>query len=30
MGTMILAVMTRPTLGHTGRPSKASGATVLL
>jgi uncharacterized protein involved in response to NO len=30
MGTMVLAVMTRATLGHTGRPLKASGATVLL
>lgn len=30
MATMILAVMTRASLGHTGRPLKASGATVLL
>jgi len=28
MGTMILAVMTRATLGHTGRPLVADGATV--
>jgi uncharacterized protein involved in response to NO len=28
MGTMILAVMTRATLGHTGRELKASGPTV--
>lgn len=30
MGTMILAVMTRASLGHTGRELKASAATVLL
>lgn len=30
MGTMILAVMTRVTLGHTGRPLDVGGATVLL
>ncbi|WP_207912518.1 NnrS family protein [Parafrankia sp. BMG5.11] len=30
MATMILAVMTRSTLGHTGRPLRASPATVLL
>jgi uncharacterized protein involved in response to NO len=30
MATMILAVMTRATLGHTGRELKASGATVAL
>ena len=30
MGTMILAVMTRATLGHTGRDLKADGATVLI
>jgi uncharacterized protein involved in response to NO len=28
MGTMILAVMTRATLGHTGRELKANGATI--
>ena len=30
MATMILAVMTRATLGHTGRELRANGATVLL
>lgn len=30
MGTMILAVMTRATLGHTGRELSATGATVLI
>lgn len=30
MTTMILAVMTRATLGHTGRDLKASGGTILL
>jgi uncharacterized protein involved in response to NO len=30
MSTMVLAVMTRATLGHTGRALKASGATVAL
>lgn len=30
MATMILAVMTRATLGHTGRELRASGATLLL
>jgi uncharacterized protein involved in response to NO len=30
IATMILAVMTRATLGHTGRPLKADRATVLL
>ncbi len=30
MGTMILAVMTRSTLGHTGRALKASAQTVLI
>ncbi|MGZ8335669.1 MAG: NnrS family protein [Allosphingosinicella sp.] len=30
MATMILAVMTRSTLGHTGRELKANGPTVLL
>jgi uncharacterized protein involved in response to NO len=30
MATMILAVMTRATLGHTGRELKASGPTVLV
>jgi uncharacterized protein involved in response to NO len=30
MGTMILAVMTRATLGHTGRDLKASPPTVVL
>ena len=30
MATMILAVMTRATLGHTGRPLAASRATVIL
>jgi uncharacterized protein involved in response to NO len=30
MATMILAVMTRASLGHTGRELKASGATTLL
>ncbi len=30
MATMILAVMTRSTLGHTGRALRADGATVLL
>ena len=30
MGTMILAVMTRATLGHTGRELKASPATTLI
>ncbi|MCY7397581.1 MAG: NnrS family protein [Sphingomonas bacterium] len=30
MGTMILAVMTRATLGHTGRELKADGATVMI
>lgn len=30
MATMILAVMTRATLGHTGRELRADGATVLL
>lgn len=30
MATMILAVMTRATLGHTGRELKAGGATVLI
>jgi len=30
MATMILAVMTRATLGHTGRELKASGPTVLI
>jgi uncharacterized protein involved in response to NO len=30
MGTMILAVMTRATLGHTGRPLAANRATVAL
>ena len=28
IGTMILAVMTRATLGHTGRPLRADGVTV--
>ncbi len=30
MATMILAVMTRATLGHTGRELKANGATVMI
>lgn len=30
MATMILAVMTRATLGHTGRELKADGATVMI
>jgi uncharacterized protein involved in response to NO len=30
MATMILAVMTRATLGHTGRELKANGGTILL
>jgi len=30
VGTMILAVMTRATLGHSGRPLKASGDTVFI
>jgi len=30
MGTMILAVMTRATLGHTGRELKADGATTMI
>jgi len=30
MATMILAVMTRATLGHTGRALKASGPTILV
>jgi uncharacterized protein involved in response to NO len=30
MGTMTIAVMTRATLGHTGRALRADGATVLL
>ena len=30
MATMILAVMTRATLGHTGRELKASPATVMI
>jgi uncharacterized protein involved in response to NO len=30
MATMILAVMTRATLGHTGRELRADGSTVLL
>ena len=30
MATMILAVMTRATLGHTGRELKASGATAMI
>ena len=30
MGTMILAVMTRATLGHTGRELKASAATTMI
>ena len=30
MATMILAVMTRATLGHTGRELKANAATILL
>jgi uncharacterized protein involved in response to NO len=30
MATMILAVMTRATLGHTGRELRANGPTVLI
>jgi uncharacterized protein involved in response to NO len=30
MGTMILAVMTRATLGHTGRELKAGPATIVV
>lgn len=30
MGTMILAVMTRVTLGHTGRPLDVGGTTIIL
>lgn len=30
MGTMILAVMTRATLGHTGRELRANGPTILI
>ena len=30
MGTMILAVMTRATLGHTGRELRADGTTILI